>query len=239
MLANPRAVIGGNNPPTLTEEINGRHADLLDAIHEIVATDLPLVVTSEIVAAQVAHVGKAATGLARDVDAVHKTEKQPHLDAGREVDAWKTATLAPLTTLLNECKALVSAWQDRKEQEERAAREAAARQLAIAREAAEQKAMKTMAPKDMERAADIAEAAAVAETAAAATAADLSRVVVAGKAVASRSENWTYRVVNAAEIPRQYLMPNDAAIKAAIKGKNGLREIPGLEIYPDKRTTFR
>lgn len=233
------AGIGHNLPPTLTEEIAGRNAGLLAEIQEIVATELPMIVTSDSVAALVSKVGKDATDLGRKVEAAHKAEKQPHLDAGREVDKWKADTLAPLNVFLAECKALVGAWQDKKEREERAAREAAARQLALAREAAERKAMESMAQKDMERAADIAEAAEVAAVAAAAPTADLGRVSIGGKAVAARTENWAYEVVKADDIPRQYLMPNDAAIKAAIKGKNGLREIPGLRIYPDKRTSFR
>lgn len=233
------AGIGHNRPPTLAEELASRNAGLLADIQEIVATELPMLVTSDSMAALVAKVGKDATDLVGKVKAAHKKEKQPHLDAGREVDGWQTETLAPLNTFLSECKALVGAWQDKKERAEREAREAEARRLRIAAEAAEQAAMKTMTQPAMERAADIAEAAAVAEAATVATTAELARVTVAGKAIASRSAKWTYEVTNLADVPRHYLMINDATVRAAIAGEHGLREVPGLRIYQAKTTSFR
>lgn len=233
------AGIGHNRPPTIAEEIASRQAGLLADIQEVVATELPMMVTSESMAALVSQVGKDATDLVNKVKAAHKAEKEPHLTAGREVDAWQASTLTPLNVFLSECKALVGAWQDKKEAEERAARDAAARQLALAREAAERKALETMTPAAMNRAADIAEAAEVAAQAAAASTADLARVTVGGKAVAARSAKWTYEVTKLADVPRQYLTINDAAVKAAIAGEHGLREIPGLRIYQAKTTSFR
>jgi hypothetical protein len=43
-----------------------------------------------------------------------------------------------------------------------------------------------------------------------------------------------HEVTDPAAVPRQYLMVNDAAIKAAIAG--GVRDIPGVRIYEDVRT---
>lgn len=237
MLDNPRAVIGGNNPPTLTEEIAARHAALLASIKEVTDTELPLIVTSDTAAAQVSLVGKEATALVAKVNAAHTAEKKPHLDAGREVDTWKNATLGPLNAFLAECKALVGAWQDKREREEREAREAEARRLRAAAEAAEQAAMKSMTQPAMDRAVNIAEAAAVAEAAASAPTADLGRVTIGGKAVAARQAKWTYEVTNLEAIPRQYLMVSDAAIKAAIAV--GVRDVPGLKIFQAKSTSFR
>ena len=231
------AGIGHNLPPTLTEELVSRHAALLAAIEAIVAAELPMMVISDAAAAQVSSIGKEAMALAARVAVAHKIEKEPHLQAGREVDAWKNSTLAPLNVFLAECKALVGAWQDAKEAQERAAREAAARQLAFAREAAERQAMQTMAQPDMQRATDIAEAAAVAEAAAAATTADLARVTAGGKAVAARTVKWAYEVVDLAGVPRDLLMIDDSKVRARIAA--GEREIQGLRIFQQKNTSFR
>lgn len=238
-LINPRAVAGANNPPTLTEEIEDRHADLLADIGALVSTELPMVVTSDESAKQVSAVGRDATTLLQKLKAAHKAEKEPFLRAGKEVDAWLNAVSATLTTFLDDCKALVGAWQDKKAAEERAEREREARRLAAEAEAAAQAALKTMRHTDMETAAGLAEAASMAEAATVAPRAELARVTSAGKTVADRRSRWVYEVVNLAEVPREYLAVDDAKVKAAIAGANGKRDIPGLRIYEMHSTSFR
>lgn len=44
-------------------------------------------------------------------------------------------------------------------------------------------------------------------------------------------EEWTFEVVEASLVPREYLMVNEAAIRAAVKPKDGVRKIPGVSIY--------
>jgi len=55
------------------------------------------------------------------------------------------------------------------------------------------------------------------------------RSVEIGTAKVSFRDNWTYEVINAAELPREYLCPDTAKINAAVKA--GKREIPGLRIF--------
>jgi hypothetical protein len=50
-------------------------------------------------------------------------------------------------------------------------------------------------------------------------------------AVSSAVMTWKHRVTDQALVPRQYLMVDDAAIRAAIRG--GIRHIDGVEIYEE------
>jgi hypothetical protein len=51
------------------------------------------------------------------------------------------------------------------------------------------------------------------------------------------SKHWNFEIVNADEVPRQYLVIDDKAINLAIKA--GVREIPGVRIFQDTRISFR
>lgn len=48
---------------------------------------------------------------------------------------------------------------------------------------------------------------------------------------------WDFRLVNEAEIPHEYLMPDEKKIRQAVK--NGVRQIPGVEIFEKPVTTIR
>lgn len=56
-------------------------------------------------------------------------------------------------------------------------------------------------------------------------------------AVASTVMVWKHEVTDPKAVPREYLMVDDAAIKAAIRG--GIREIPGVRIYEDAEMRVR
>jgi len=57
-----------------------------------------------------------------------------------------------------------------------------------------------------------------------------SKVVRAGVGTVSQRDNWKYRVVNRDLIPREYLVPDHAALMAAAKQK-GEKIVPGVEFY--------
>lgn len=50
---------------------------------------------------------------------------------------------------------------------------------------------------------------------------------------------WKYRVVDINKVPIAWLQVNETLVNKAIKGKNGLRQIPGLEIYEEKSAAIR
>lgn len=70
------------------------------------------------------------------------------------------------------------------------------------------------------------------------SAADLSRVR-GDFAMASLRTTWKFRVVDLAKVPPHYLQINSAAVNAAIRGKDGLRDIPGLDIYAEQEAVNR
>lgn len=48
---------------------------------------------------------------------------------------------------------------------------------------------------------------------------------------------WTFRVIDPSLVPREYLVVSDTRVRDAIKG--GIREIPGIEIFEESKTSFR
>lgn len=47
-------------------------------------------------------------------------------------------------------------------------------------------------------------------------------------------ENWTFRIVNEMEIPREYLIPDLKKIGAVAKALKNMAKIPGVEVYAEK-----
>ena len=54
---------------------------------------------------------------------------------------------------------------------------------------------------------------------------------------ASLRKIWTWEVVNADEVPKEYFILNDAMIEKQVKA--GMRNIPGIRIFQKESTTFR
>lgn len=53
----------------------------------------------------------------------------------------------------------------------------------------------------------------------------------------SFAELWTYEIINEAEIPREYLIPDEKKINAVVKAMKNNIEIPGIKIF--KKTIAR
>jgi len=56
-------------------------------------------------------------------------------------------------------------------------------------------------------------------------------------AAAYTKKVWTFEIEAAAEIPREYLVPDEKLIRERIK--QGMRNIPGVKIYQETQTNFR
>lgn len=87
-----------------------------------------------------------------------------------------------------------------------------------------------------------------AKTAAAAPVADLTRTRSTIGVTTSQSEKWDYSVTDlkklcaavvAGTAPETFVMACEAAIRLAIKGPKGKREIPGLNIFPEYKINRR
>lgn len=53
----------------------------------------------------------------------------------------------------------------------------------------------------------------------------------------SAKKIWKFRLVNGDEVPREYMMVNETAIRRAIA--DGIHEIPGVEIYQEESISIR
>ncbi len=177
---------------------------------------------------------------ARHVEEVRKSVKAPVLAAGRTLDRLlKTETSDRLAAAAARVARLLTAFQMRKIAAEREAREQAARE---ARQAADALAAAALAQDNTalrEQALALDRAAQQAEIAATAGLAALARTRGESGAVAELKEDWTYEVVDFAQVPREWLMVDDRRVRAAIRGAEGLRSIPGLHIHPEARTSVR
>ena len=206
-----------HNQPPLSERLGLDHAALLKRAKE--AEEL---VPSEIRAIETEEEAAAYTDTAADIkeviaeaDAAFTKEKAPWLAGGRAVDDFFSfrknlqAAVTRVVTALNKRQALLIA-AERKRVAEEAERE---RKEAEAFDEPLPPSTPVVAPKEA------------------------ARIVSSSGRKASGGLKWAHRVVDPDQVPRQYLMVNDAAIKAAIAG--GTRAIPGVEIFEEVRTTIR
>lgn len=214
---NPRAVIGGNEPP-LADRLALDHADLVKRAAEKVA-----LVPEELRAIQTDEEAQAYTDTAADIKKVLKEaddafepEKEPWLTGSRTVDNF-FAFRASLKSAAQRAVNAVNAWQTAQlakkrraeaEEAERAREEAIAFDEPVVAFVPHQVVVK-----------------------------EAVRVVSASGNRASASVKWEHRVIDRAKVPRQYMKVNDDAIIAAIKG--GVREIKGVEIYEAVKTAIR
>lgn len=248
-------------PPEITtwldfalESLIARRAEILDALaktakaHPKIDDDDTLAEIGENV-----KMAKALTGTAEKRRVEHK---EPFLTGGRAVDAWFARLIAPVGTALSPIQAAMDDYGRRMLAKRRAEAEAQAK---AAREEAERKAAeaaallaatKPAAPGALDWAFDKAQEAADEADAATSRAesrpADLTRVTGAYGATSSLRASWKWRVVDVAKIPRQYLMVNEDAIKAAVT--SGGRDpntrkpnavIPGVEFFEETRMGVR
>ncbi len=58
-------------------------------------------------------------------------------------------------------------------------------------------------------------------------------------AMASLRTTWKFKIVDIAKVPTQYLTVNEPLVNAAIRGDNGLRDIPGLLIFSVEESVNR
>lgn len=111
----------------------------------------------------------------------------------------------------------------RKAEEEAKARKASEAEIEAARKKAEEEAAKNAieAPKVQEPIAPKQETTIRTET---------------GTSAHSRKP-WKHRIIDGKKVPREYCSPSDALIREAIK--QGVREIPGVEIFQETKNVYR
>lgn len=55
----------------------------------------------------------------------------------------------------------------------------------------------------------------------------------------SYRETWKHQIVDAALIPREWLIPDEQAIAAFVRSTKGAKQIPGIRIYPEQTAIVR
>lgn len=204
-----------HNAPPLAERLEIDYADLAQQVAEALELEAlpPIFVDDDLVP----HTerAKALKALAAAVEKARKAEKDQILKDGRTADDWFGKLAVPLKAAADAVVAAINAHQRKMLEERRAAEEAARKAEAT--------------PFD-----DPAPVVQVAPV----KAAEAARVVSSsGRVTATASTYWRHEVVDLAAVPREYLCLNEAKVKAAIAG--GAREIPGLRIVEDIRTSVR
>ena len=197
-------------------------------------------IQSDEIAGRAADFARLLTREAEVAEKVRKGLKAPLLTASRALDRFfKTDFSDLLAAGAAKVEALLGAWQRTKLAAERELREAAARE---AREAADRLAAEAMQSGDadlMQRARQADDAAQRAEASVLSGLATIARTAGEGGAVASLKSHWTFDVVDFDKVPREWLTIDDRKVRTAIRGEDGLRDIPGPRIYNDPQTVVR
>ena len=206
-----------HNQPPLAERLEIDHADLSTKAKEAVALvpETIRAIQTDEEAGDYAETAKALKGVGNAVEAARKREKDDVLKTGRTIDAFFATLAEPVKKAADMVVGEINRFQRAKLE---ADRKAAAERLEAERKAAAL----------FDEPAPIAAPVVVKEAA---------RVTSFSGVKASASLKWVHEVTDPAALPRQYLMVNEMAIKAAIAG--GMREIPGVRIFEDVRTAIR
>ena len=207
-----------HNAPPLAERLEIEHANLAaKALEcaEMVPETLAPVVTDEDAGAY-AETAKTLKGCLTAIETARKKEKDQILKDGRAIDGHFSTMSEPVKAAADRVVAAINAFQTKKLEEQRR----------IQREA-DERARK--------------EAAAFDEppppVAAPVIAKEAARVVGFSGTKAAASVKWVHEITDRKLVPREYLMVNEAAIKAAVAG--GRRDIPGVRIFEQVRTAIR
>lgn len=149
---------------------------------------------------------------------------------------------ANLKALIDTGKRLVIRWEAQERERVRLEREALQRkadEAARAQAAAEERAAAAKSEPAKQRAltAFQAEGAKV-EQALADMPRDAPRGVRTDEGSSSVRQVWNFEIVDAAQIPREYLMPDEKKLRAAVRSM-GVRAIPGVHIYEEANVSVR
>lgn len=221
---NPRAVIGGNEPP-LADRLALEHAALVKEATEaeaMVPADLRAIANEEEAGAYT-ETAADIKALIEKADAAFEAEKKPWREGGKTVDDFFRFR-ATLATAAKRAVSAINVWGLKKLADERKAQ--------ALREAAELKAAALFDEPPPAPVAPVAPR-------------EAARVVASSGAKASGALKWKGRVVDFAQVPDQYKLVNETALNAAVAGlkaQGGKIEdakIPGVEIYEDLQTSIR
>lgn len=240
-----------HNRPPITEALADAYRSLKTEVEQIAerANKTPRKIATEDDLDAVGTLVKDVGALIRKVDDRRKTEKQPFLDGGREVDGFFATMTDRLDRIRQTFQKAADDHAREKAAAERRAREEEARRL---REEEEQKRRDAEAAKrastqerKIDEAERLAERAAEAEAAARASAADLTRMRTGSGTLATAATEWTFEITDYEAIPLDRLRPYfkreevEKAIRSLVRTHKGASALPGVRVFEDVRARFR
>lgn len=164
---------------------------------------------------------------------------KPHNDHVSSVNAFFKGVVQPMALADATLERRILAWNaEQRRKADEAAREAERQRKESERLLREAEDAERAGKADAGELLDRAVASEESATSAQASARTPARVIptVAGT-VGERKKPWTYREVDLAKVPREYLCLEAGAVRRAINA--GVREIPGLEIYQEEGLAVR
>lgn len=207
-----------DNMPPLADRLEIEHADLAAKAIEcadLVPETLAPVTTDEDAGAY-AETAKTLKACLAAIETARKKEKDQILKDGRTIDGHFAALSEPVKAAADRVVAAINAFQTRKLEEQRRIQREAEERARKEAEAFDEPPPPVAAP---------------------VVAKEAARVVGFSGTKAAASVKWIHEITDAAQVPREFLMVNEAAIKAAIAG--GRRDIPGVRIFEQVRTAIR
>jgi hypothetical protein len=192
-----------------------------------------------------------------EIEGTRKLQTKPLKDQAKSIeDQWR-----PHAVALEELRALLDRklviWtqaererisreqaEARRVQEDEMRRQADAlrwREEALAKaDAAEDEQTRAVALASAQAAAAVAETASVALTQARmAEPMEVPHGIRSDSGTSGLVENWTFKLLDFDKVPREWLTLDEVKIRAAVRGKGGVRDIPGLAIYAEESLTTR
>lgn len=243
------AGLGHNNPPR-SEILAETHASVVAEIVELskAYSKAPTVISTDEQKAKLGEIIVPLGKLWAKLEGLRKTEKQPFLDAGREIDNWfgnhtqsVDSMKVELTKRATEYdKLLVKRENDRIAEERRKADLLAEQEREKAKSAAASGDLHASAEADQAAEAAQAAAQAVSEPA---KAADLTRVRGGGGVVGTSRQSWVGEIVDIDKLDvvklRPYLKREDLQKALNAYVRTGGRECEGAKIELDTKAVFR
>lgn len=233
-------VIGDNNPPPLPEILAQNYAFLCAELETLAqrANEAPKKIVDEATAEAVVAIRKDATAFFKKADGIREQEKEPHLQASRDVDDF----FRPLKERAERMRKFFIGVEDERARElaaeERRRREDEARK---ARE--EEQRQREIAERQAAAARPVA--AAKAEDKAEAAAERASRLEVAPVVIDGAKAEWTFTIVDAEKVDLNALrafIPQEAiekALRQHVRIHKGSRPIAGVEFFEDFKAKRR
>lgn len=238
MMENPRAVIGGNMPPEPTP-FERAEAEVSKLYEEASLWLDGAKVDSQELADGIANLLNMLRAAEKAADAARTAEKEPHLKAGRAVDAQYKPVLERAKLAADACKKALAPWLAKVEAEKAAAAEAARREADEKRAAAEAAIRARDAANLEETAAAEALLKEAKKADAIAKKAEKDGAKAGnstfGRAVSTRIV-WNTSMTNSVEALKHYRATKPEELKAFLLSlaeadvRSGVRDIPGFSI---------